>query len=107
MPDTDTLTDVEVDAELADRLRDAQQAFDEVREYLEGIKDEVKARYSGSTGVRGVHAGEEIFTCVRRESTRLNSARLKREYPDIWSQYAKTGSTVYMRIRVTRPEASA
>lgn len=104
MPDTDTLTDIEIDAELADRLHDAQQAFDEVREYLEALKDEVKARYSGNQGVRGVHNGAEVFTCVRRESTRLNSAKLKREYPDIWSQYAKTSSTVYMTIK--RPESA-
>lgn len=106
MPDIDTLTEIEVDAELADRLRDAQQAYDEVREYLEDIKDQIKARYTNlGEGIRGVHAGEEIFTCVRRTSTRLNSAKLKRDYPDIWSAYAKTDSTVYMSIK--RPKAAA
>lgn len=103
MPDTDddTVTeveDVEIDAALADRLRDAQQAYDEVKEYLDDIKDEIKAQYSGREAIRGVHNGEQIFVCARRDTTRLNSAKLKREYPSIWQQYAKTTTSVYMTI---------
>lgn len=90
--------DVEIDAALADRLRDAQQAYDEVKEYLDGIKDEIKAQYAGREGIRGIHNGEQIFICVRRATTRLNSAKLKREYPSIWQQYAKTTTSVYMTI---------
>lgn len=104
MSDVD-LPEIEIDAELADRLRDAQQAYDEVYAYLESVKDEIKSRYADVEGVRGVHNGETIFTCVRRASTRLSGSRLKRDYPSIWDAYAETKSTVYMTI--TRPKAAA
>lgn len=110
MPDIDTdiegeLDAVEVDATLADRLRDAQQAYDEVKAYLDDIKDEVKAQFAGHDAVRGVHNGETVFTCVRRSTTRFNSTKLKREYPSIWEQYAKTTSSVYMTV--ARPKAAS
>lgn len=108
MPDADDdieVDDVEIDATLADRLRDAQQAYDEVKEYLDGIKDEVKAQFSNHDAVRGIHNGEQIFVCARRATTRLNSAKLKREYPSVWEQYAKTSTSVYMTI--ARPKSSS
>lgn len=100
MPDIDDdLTEIPVDAELADRLRDAQQAYDEVKEYLESIKDEIKARYADApAGIRGVHNGETVFTCVKRESTRINSTKLKRDYPEVWHAYAKTSTSQYLTI---------
>lgn len=105
MPRVEDLPKVEIDAELADRLRDAQHAYDEVKEYLDAIKDEIKARYGGAEGVQGVCGDEQIFTCVRRSSTRLNQARLKREWPDIYAQYAKTTETVYLTINRPRAES--
>lgn len=110
MPDTDTdneseLEPIEIAATLVDRLREAQQAYDEVKAYLDSVKDEVKAQYADHEGVRGVHNGETVFICVRRDTTRLNSAKLKREYPSIWQQYAKTTNSIYMTI--ARPKAGS
>ena len=107
-PDTDTNTpvEVEIDAEFAERLRDAQQAYDEVREYLENLKDEAKARYGvDHDKVVGTFAGEKVFDCVRRSTTRINSSRLKRDYPSIWDAYSVTKTTSY--LTVARPKAAS
>lgn len=93
------LTVIDVDAELANRLRDAQQAYDEVAEYLDSIKDEIKHRYADYENVRGVCGDEEIFTCVRRESTRLNSSRFKQDWPDLWQQYSTTSTSTFLSIK--------
>lgn len=105
MSDTDTVDEVEIDADLANRLRDAQQAFDEVKDYLDGLKDEIKAKYADRDRFYGTHAGEQVFSYSRRESTRLDRHRLKREWPDIYAQYTKTTSAVY--VAITRPKAAS
>lgn len=107
MPDTDTDTvdEIEIDADLADRLRDAQQAYDEVKEYLDGLKDQVKARYAERDKFIGTHGGQKVFTFDRRESTRLDRHRLKRDWPDIYNQYTKTVEALY--VTVARPKADS
>jgi hypothetical protein len=92
-------TVIDIDEELANRLRDAQQAYDEVAEYLTAIKDEVKHRFADYENVKAVCGDEEIFTCVRRTSIKLDSNRLKREYPEIWSQYAKSSTATFLSIK--------
>lgn len=100
----DTLDEIEIDADLAGRLRDAQQAYDEVREYLEALKDEIKARYADHERLVATHAGEQIFVYSRYETTRINSSRLKRDWPDIYNQYLVTSTS--QRVSVVRQVTS-
>lgn len=110
MPDADAYdedegpapTEIQVDEDLATRLRDAQRAFDEVKEYLEDLKAEVKRAYADHDNVVGLVGREKIFTCVRRETTRLDRHRLRRDFPDIYAQYAKASVTQY--LTVTKPK---
>jgi hypothetical protein len=98
-------TKVQVDQDLADRLRDAQHAYDEVKEYLDALKDEIKHRYADYANVIAMVGREKIFTCVRRESMRLDRHQLKRDWPDIYAQYAKPYVTQY--LTVARPKADS
>lgn len=110
MPDPDAYdedegpapTEIQVDEDLATRLRDAQRAFDEVKEYLEDLKDDVKRAYADHDNVVGLVGREKIFTCVRRETVRIDSTRLKRDFPDIHASYAKAHVSQY--LTVTRPK---
>lgn len=95
-------TEIEIDQDLADRLRDAQRAYDEVKEYLDAIKDEVKHRFADYENVVAKIGDEKIFTCVRRENVQLDRKALRRDFPDIYRQYAKTYATQY--LTVARPK---
>lgn len=103
MSDDDT-EEVEVEATFAERLRDAQQAYDEVSEYLEGLKDELKAQFKGKK-VTGVHDGVKIFTHATYETSRIDSKRLKSEWPDIYAQYTRTVES--QRVSIIRPKAGS
>lgn len=110
MPDADTDEDtpglvakVDIEPSLADRLRDAQQAYDEVSAYLDDLKDELRQQLKeqqvpGRRRVDGVSNGDVVFTYVRRSARRLNGARLKRDYPSIWDAYASEQATWYLTI---------
>lgn len=90
----------EIDQEFADKLRDAQNAYDECKAYLDDLKDELKKQYIGIPKVVGTVGGNEVFTYTTYSSTRINSARLKREYPDIFAQFAK--ELTHQRVAVRR-----
>jgi hypothetical protein len=110
-PDTDTMdeaddfAEVEVDEELMYRLREAQQTFDEAKAYLYEVKTEVKTTYKGMGKLRAVCDGEPVFTYTTYDTTRINSRKLKRDYPDIWQAYATTYT--HERLAVARPKAES
>lgn len=103
--DVKTATEFELDQELAYKLLDAQQAYDEVRQYLDEVKAEVKQRCQRYDKATGTFDGEKIFDYTKREVTHIDSRRLKRDWPDIWRAYGTTKTTGY--LTVTRPKAES
>lgn len=99
------LIKIEIDEQLMWQLRDAQRAFDEVKEHLENIKDEIKKQYRDHGHVIGICNGEKVFTCAWRETNRIDSVRLKSDYPEIWHHYSVTKRSQY--LSPARPKAES
>lgn len=95
----------EVGEELAYRLLEAQQVYDDANRYLKEVKDEVKGRCHDFDKAIGMFDGEKLFTYERREYSRCDTKRLKRDYPDIHQAYVTTKTTAY--LTVARPKADS
>lgn len=99
--DVDTVT-VDLAPDLAQRLVEAKEALDEVKEYYEGLRQEVLTVLQGQgERVHGVAFGGTVCTYSRYHTSRLNGRKLKREFPDIYAQYVSQSS----HDRLTFPKA--
>lgn len=90
----DEVTTVDLPEDLAQKLLDAKQALDEVTEHYNALRDEaiVLLRDHGPR----VHArafGGTVCAYSHYHTSRFNSAKLKREFPDLHAQFTTTSET--------------
>jgi len=101
----DVRVEVEIDPTLAQRLLDAQHAFDDVKDHLDSLKKAAKLLYPEYDDFAATCNGEKIFTCITRERQTIDSTRLKHDFPDIWQQYSKLSATRYVYVARLKAES--
>lgn len=94
MDDTDerTCTQVDVDPDLAQKLLEAKAAFDEVRDYYEGLRDEMASKLreraiDDADVIEGVSDGITIVRVTRYASSTFDRKKFRSAYPDIYHQF--------------------
>ena len=80
---------------IKEQIKDLQTREQELTDKLcKAIGDKEGLTTEGEDGRR-----EVLATFKAQNSSRLDSARLKKEHPDIYEEYAKTSSTRVFRLK--------
>lgn len=100
MDDADNPVVVQVDGDLYARYIEAKQAYDEVRDYLEGLKEQLREQLAAVGGNAQGHVGDAPICAYRRvTANRFNIGRFRKEFPDVYNQY--TRPTSHWRLSFT------
>ena len=84
-------------------LDDAMRSYMELGDAIKRLKeqqDEVKAQLCQSLGDRSVGLGlDYAFSWKKQTTRRLNSQKLKKDYPDLWEAYAEPSESRVFRVK--------
>ena len=82
-------------------LTDLRQMIEELNAEVEAIQDEIKA-HMAETDTDAITAGQFKVTWKSVTSTRIDTAALRKDLPEIWQEYGKTSTTRRFNVAIAK-----
>ena len=82
-------------------LTELRQMIEELNSEAEAIQDEIKAHMT-EADTDTITAGQYKVTWKAVTSTRIDTAALRKDLPEIWQEYGKTSTTRRFNIAITK-----
>lgn len=100
MSTPDAAVETELPPSIVEALIDAKAAKDKADAIYEAIRDSLIEEMEERAATHGLVGGRHLVTFINTTSTRLDSKRLKSEYPQIWRDYSVPST--YKAIRLVK-----
>ena len=82
-------------------LTELRQMIEELNAEAEAIQDEIKAHMT-EADTDTITAGQYKVTWKAVTSTRIDTAALRKDLPEIWQEYGKTSTTRRFNIAIAK-----
>ena len=82
-------------------LTELRQMIEELNSEAEAIQDEIKAHMT-EADTDTITAGQYKVTWKAVTLTRIDTAALRKDLPEIWQEYGKTSTTRRFNIAITK-----
>ena len=82
-------------------LTDLRQMIEELNAEVEAIQDEIKA-HMAEMDTDTITAGQFKVTWKSVASTRIDTAALRKDLPEIWQEYGKTSTTRRFNVAIAK-----
>lgn len=83
---------------LIDKLADAKAASDAAKKAYDALKNELVAEFQ-ARGINDYDTGAHAVKISETASTRLDTTRIKIEFPEIYAEYGKTSVSIRVNIK--------
>lgn len=106
MTEADDTVPVDIPTDLYKRYLEVRQAYDDVKNDLDRIEKTIRDYAGDLAGGRNAAltvAGTKIAALTKVTTHRLDSAKLKREWPDIYREY--TQPSAHWRLSWSKAES--
>lgn len=101
MDEFEVFEEVDIDVDLYEEWDRAKRDFDHAKEALDHASSKIKKQLQGNTII--TLSGEPALRFTRYPVQRLDSRRLRKEWPDIWEQFSiETTSERLTRVSAPR-----
>lgn len=91
---------------LVRELQELRAMQDDLAAEIEGITDRIK-NHMDDSAMESIEAGTFKVTYTPVTSTRLDTAALRRDLPEVWQEYGKTTTVRRFSVALRKPHHSA
>ena len=82
-------------------LAELRRMADDINAEIEALKDAIKA-HMDETAADTISAGQYRVTWKPVTSTRIDTAALRKDLPEVWQEYGKTTTTRRFSVTTTK-----